>query len=466
MFKVVELLKATDGRLINKGAADKVDSISIDSRAVKENHAFVAIKGNNFDGHDFVGEAIKNGASCVILQLDYDNLSAKGKIKEWSRCFNNVTFIGVEDTIKALGSIACFHRMRFRIPVIAVTGSNGKTTTKDMAAWILSAKFNVLKTDGTRNNYIGVALSTLNIRNSHTAAVLELGTNHAGEISYLCSICRPTIGLITNIGPSHLEYLRDLKGVFREKYSLIENLDAPYIAVLNADDKALRIEALKKGNSKVFVLTFGLKQKADFRAEPTKIINGKLIFSSNKHKFSIRTIGRHNVYNALAAVSIARILGMEYEDIITRASSFIFPQGRLNVVNSDCATVIDDTYNSNPSSLNQALNALADFKTKGRRIVVMGDMLELGDGQEGFHKRAGKDAAGVCDVLVTVGKLSRLAAKTAEACGFDTKNIFSCESSSQAKVILENEISPKKEDVVLLKGSRRMKMEEILNKKV
>ena len=466
MFKVSELLKATKGKLINGPRDIIVKGISIDSRTIKKNEAFVAVKGPNFNGHDFINQAIKKEASCIIKAQ-----SVKRKVQ------NEITLIEVKDTQKALGDIAHFMRKKFNIPVIAVTGSNGKTTTKEMIAWVLSKKFKVLKNEGTKNNQIGLPLALFNLNYKYDIAVLELGTNHFGEIEYLARLCLPNIGIIANIGPAHLEYLGNLKGVLREKYALIENLEKPRLAILNADDTLLKRQVLKK-IKKPFIIGFGIKNQCDFFAASIKSCGEKLEFLVNpvrnnnskskisngvnrKYKFTLNTPGYYNIYNALAAITVARIFGMEYKDIALRLADFNFPEGRLKVITLNKIRFIDDTYNSNPFSLRQALEALDNFRTKGRKIFVMGDMLELGRQRELFHYQAGNQVAKVCDAFITVGKLSKLAADSAKTFGFDIKNIFTCESCQEARNILFNKLSPKQDDVVLVKGSRLMKMEEV-----
>jgi len=451
MFTVNELLKATKGKLIYGKKSANAVNISIDSRQIKPAEAFIAIKGDNFDGHDFIGEAIKRKASVVIAQSYFKSGSSQERI----------VFIQVKDTIKALGDIARFNRDKFNIPVIAVTGSNGKTTTKEMAWWVLSKEFNVLKNPGTKNNHIGLPLALINLSSSHDMAVLELGTNHFKEINYLTEVCKPNIGVITNIGPSHLEHFHNLSGVFKEKFSLIGGLKKPHISILNSDDRFFRKEVLKKSKNGIF-FGFGIKNKSDFSASDIKVKAGKVAFLVNKkYEFTLNTVGYYNVYNALAAISIARLFGMEYPDMALRLSTFSFPQSRLNFIELNEVKFIDDTYNSNPNSLNQALDALGKIDTAGRKIFVMGDMLELGALKKTFHRQAGRKASKVCDVLITVGCLSRIAAEVAKDCGFDTKNIFSCDSSLQAREILFKEVFPVSDDIVLVKGSRSMKMEEV-----
>lgn len=450
MFKVTELLAATKGRLISGSKEAKVDAISIDSRTLQPKEAFIAIKGSNFDGHNFINEAIKKGACCIIKQTG-DTPWLIGK----------VAVIEVRDTAKALGDIARFWREKFPIPLIAVTGSNGKTTTKEMLAWVLSQRFKVLKNEGTKNNQIGLPLTLLKLNLNDDIAVLEVGTNHFGEVRYLAKICLPNIAVINNIGPAHLEYLRNLKGVFQEKCALIEELKKPYLAVLNSDDSLLRRQVSKR-TKRPFIISFGIKNKSDFFASDVNILNSRIEFLVNaKYKFRLKTAGYYNVYNALVAISVARIFGLEYPDIVKRLATFKFPSRRLNFITLNKIKFIDDTYNSNPLSLKQALDALANFRTKGRKIFVMGDMLELGREEKLLHAQMGSKIGEACDTFITVGKLAKLAAEKAVSCGFNTKNIFTCESTTQARDILFKQISPTFNDVVLVKGSRAMKMEEV-----
>ncbi len=449
MLKVSELLKATQGKLLSGSAHTIIKGIAIDSRLIKPGEAFIAIKGDKFDGHKFIDEAIKKGARVVISQTRGREIPEA------------VGFIKVKDTTQALGDIAKFYREKFSLPVICVTGSNGKTTTKDMIAWILAKKFKVLKNIGTQNNHIGLPMTLLKLDSSYKAVVLEAGTNHPGEIEYLTRIAQPTIGIITTIGPSHLEHLKSVANIFKEKVSLLKYLKRPYFAILNADDSLLKKVVLRK-SKKSFIFSFGIKQKADVAASNVKIINGGINFIVNdKYSFRLRTLGRHNISNSLAAIFTSRILGIDYKDISRRLKSFDFPQGRLKVLEMDKIKFIDDTYNSNPLSLKHALDVLADLETKGRKIFVMGDMLELGLQAELFHHQAGEILADICDTLVTVGKLSGLAAKSAKSLGFNAANIFNCADALQAREILFKHIAPKAGDIVLVKGSRSMKMEGV-----
>jgi len=456
MFKVQELIKATRGKLISGNVNLGIKGISIDSRTIRRQELFIAIKGNKYDGHSFIEEAISKGASCIIREAQNVARCPLSAARE-------VVLIETRDTIRALGDIARFKRQKFDIPIIAVTGSNGKTTAKEMIAGVLSRKFKVLKNEGTQNNQIGLPLTLINLKKSHDIAVLEIGTNHFGEVRYLAEIAQPNIGMITNIGPAHLGYFRSLRGVFREKYSLASCLKNPKIAILNADDSLLR-EQTAKFKKKPAIFSFGIKQRADFLASDIKILNRKISFSLKSHKFRLNTLGYHNIYNALAVIAAARILGMGYNEIASGLSSFEFPQSRLCLRELNNTKIIDDTYNSNPSSLRHALDSLNNFSNRGRKIMVMGDMLELGRKEGVFHRQAGSQVAEICDAFITVGKLSRLAAQAAKVSGLDMKNIYTCRTTEEARDILFNKISPDPEDIVLVKGSRAMRMEEVFKR--
>lgn len=449
MFKVNELLKATPGVLLSGNLTLEVRGVSIDSRKTKEGDLFIAIKGSRFDGHDFIAQAIRKGARAVIsaktIKADMD-----------------IAIILVKDTIKALGDIAHFHRQRFSVPIISITGSNGKTTAKDMVSFVLESEFNVLKNEGTQNNQIGLPLTLLRLNKDHDVVVLEMGTNHFGEIRRLSQIACANIGVILNIGPSHLEFLDNLKAVFREKYDLIENLTFPYIAILNKDDRFLNVP-LKKNKDK-FLISFGIENKSDFRASDIKLHGDRLVFKLNKHNFRLNTLGPFNVYNALASIVIARLFGLDYSTITSRVLRFKFPQGRLNIKRIDRKTFIDDTYNSNPASLSGALDVLKNIKTKARKIVVLGDMLELGPLSRKFHLQAGKQIYKICDIIITAGTLSKSAAWAAERHGFDRDSIFICDSAEEAARTLHNIVRPSGKDIILVKGSRLMRMEEVFKK--
>lgn len=452
MFTVAQLLASTQGRLISGRKNCRATGISIDTRTLKQGEAFIALKGTNFDGHDFLREAAVKGAGVLIVQQQECRAQLKGY---------RGAVIKVRDTIVALGRIAHFHRRRFSIPVIAVTGSNGKTTTKELIAGILQKRLRVLKNEGTKNNHIGLPMALLGLRGDHQVAVVEAGTNHFGEVEYLAKICQPTIAVITTIGPAHLAYLKNLTGVFREKYSLLTHLRPPHLAVLNADDRFLA-KVIRGKSRRPVAIGFGTLRRCEFRATGISQVGNQLQFTVNTlYQCRLNGLGMHNVYNALAAIAVSRLLGMTYEDICSQLAGCVLPTGRMQLIEVNRIKVIDDTYNANPLSLAGALETLERFKTTGRKIFIMGDMCELGSNEQQFHLQAGRLAAGACDVLVTVGDYARLAAQAARARGFDPACLYSCSSTAEARQVLFESLRPTDSDVILVKGSRAMRMEEV-----
>ena len=451
MFSIDEIIQATNGQLVQGRRTDKLAGISTDSRRLKANQGFLALRGKNFNGHDFISQALKLKARCLIVE----------KIPKLS-VSRLVAVIKVKNTTLALGDLARFQRQKINLPVIAVTGSNGKTTAKEMIAWVLSADERVLKNEGTKNNQIGLPQTLVSLTRKDKFAVVEIGTNHFGEVDYLAKIARPNIGVITNVGPSHLEFLKDLKGVAQEKGALLDSLEAPAIALLNADDKAFNslTRRLIKGQR---YFSFGINKKSDFCASEIKLKNAGIEFKVNsKFNFRLSTLGKHNIYNALVSIAIGRIFGLSYLAMRARLAKFKFPQGRLNFIKFKGLRFIDDTYNSNPFSLNAALLTLGQADCKGRRILVMGDMLELGKQKELLHRQIAWSITNTCDRLITVGRLARITANAVRKSGFPAKHIFCCANALAAKDLLFKKILPQIDDLILVKGSRSMKMEKVL----
>ncbi|HNX81644.1 MAG TPA: UDP-N-acetylmuramoyl-tripeptide--D-alanyl-D-alanine ligase [Candidatus Omnitrophota bacterium] len=451
MAAVSELVKAARGVLVCGNKDALTGALSIDSRTVAPGDTFLAVKGDSFDGHDYIAQAVAKGAACVIKSANCIRYRKEA-----------YPVIEVKDTVKALGDIARYNRRKINIPIIAITGSSGKTTAKEMVAAVLSKKYRCLKNEGTKNNHIGLPLTLARVSRDYDLAVVEIGTNHFGEVAYLADICEPNVGVIVNIGPAHLEHFGSIEGVFKEKYTLIEKLQKPAIAVLNADDNFLRSRIMKKVK-KPFTVSFGIHTPSDVYATDVTYQAGRLAFRVNgKSSYSLNTLGYHHLYNALIAVSLGRVFGVEHADIAASLAAFEFPRGRFRVVEVNKVTYIDDTYNANPLSLGQALNALGNYGVKGRKVFVMGDMLELGKYKESYHFEAGRKVAETCDIFIAVGKLAKLAAETCCNYGFGANNIFVCDTSIQAREILRTTVIPREEDIVLVKGSRSMKMEEVL----
>ena len=447
-MKISEIIKVTRGSLISGCPETDIDpaGISIDSRTIGAGQFFIPMKGNNFNGEEFIEAAFKNGATGTFT-TQYTIRNTR---------YNRV-IIQVKDTIDALQRLARYNRMKFRAPVIGVTGSNGKTTVKDMIAKVLSSKFNVLKNEGTKNNHIGVPLTLLKLNDSHDMCVVEMGTSHSGEIRLLAGIARPTVAVITNIGPSHLEFLKDLKGVFAAKREILEILDRGSLVVINGDD-----EYLSTIKSKVFkVMRFGFNVANDFQASGVSADRAGIKFTLNdRSPLTLNLIGAHNVYNALAAVAVAYNFDISYLAAKKALSEYSPADMRLNARHVGDVTVIDDAYNSNPLSMKSAIEALTEYPAKGRWIVSA-DMLELGQREIEFHSMVGEAIArSGFSGLITFGDLSRHTSLRALECGMDKNRVWHCSDRIEIADILNRSMD--KGDAVLVKGSRAMRMEEVI----
>ena len=450
MFTVKDALTSTKGRLLSGNENDMLTGVSTDTRRLKGGELFVAIKGQRFDGHNFILDAVSKGAGCVLIQ--------EGCITSANFKLPDLSFISVANSIMALGEIAHFHRSRFNIPLIGVTGSNGKTTTKEMIAAILSKKLNILKNYGTENNHIGVPLTLMRLNSKHKIAILEMGTNHLGEIKRLSRIASPTMALITNIGPSHLEYLKDIDTVLKAKCEILEYLPKDAKLVINADDELLKG---LKGDFKI--IRFGLSKGCDFYADKVSIEPDGISFRLNgKWEVNLGLLGRQNIYNALGAIAASWDCGVSIDEVKEALREFRVPNMRMEVKRIGDIKVINDSYNSNPLSMRQAIEVLKDMTTKGRKILVAGDMLELGSFSGRFHHLVGRQAAesGI-DLIVAVGKLAEHVAKGAQEAGMSQKKIRMCNLTKEAGEAVIDLI--KKGDTILVKGSRAMKMEQIVH---
>ncbi len=452
MFTIKEILKATGGALISGGLRTKVAGISIDSRQILPGELFVAIKGKNFDGHDFVSEALRKGAAGAVI--------SKGSTVSAAPSAHEQVIVQVNETVKALGDLAHLHRERFELPMIGITGSNGKTTTKDMVASILARRYTTIKSEASFNNFIGTPLTLFKLTDQHQICVVELGTSRLGEIKRLSQIVEPSCGVITNVGPSHLEFFGDIDTVYRAKVELLEVLGKDGVAILNGDDQKLLRLARYFG---IKPITFGVGRSCDFRASHISCQTDGLNFRLNGiYPIELRLLGRHNVYNALASIAIVSTLGVDCDLVREALLTFRPPRGRMEVSEVNGIRIIDDTYNSNPQSLGCAIETLSRLSSPGRKILVSGDMLEQGVGARLRHFRMGQKAAGAgIDLLVTVGQLSRDTARGALRYGMSEAEIFEFNSKEKAvRWLLE---TVEEGDTMLIKGSRATRMEQIIN---
>jgi UDP-N-acetylmuramoyl-tripeptide--D-alanyl-D-alanine ligase len=446
MFKVTEILEATKGILMQGPVNLRVGSVCIDSRTVKKGEVFIAVKGDVFDGHDFIDSVIAKGVRVLVVHRPI-------KVKD-----PGISVILVPNTTRALGDIARFHRSRFKIPVIALTGSAGKTTTKEMIAAVLSRKYKVLKNEGTQNNHIGVPLTLLKLRPAHRIAVLECGTNQPGDIVWLADVARPNLAIFTNIGESHLEKLRSVGGVFKEKWALTSFMGAKDTVMVNADDEFLARQYRRKNIFKV--MAFGVKAGAPWKASHIHIRSGRFLdFQARGKTFELNSCGVNNAYNALSAVCCGVFYKVPLNSIARALRSFEFSQGRGQIVRLGKGWLINDTYNANPVSMRSALQTLQAIETQGQRIFVAADMLELGTRSRALHQALGRAiGASKTGVLITVGRLAGLMAKEAKRRN-KKMQVFACTDVESAQKCLAKVFH--NGDAVLIKGSRRMRMEQV-----
>lgn len=433
--EVAEILSA---ELVGKNV--QVKGISTDTRTIKGGELFIALKGPNFDGHNFVNVAIENGAvACLVMQ----SVEAENQV---------IT----KDTHSALGLLAKAWRQRFKKTVIAITGSNGKTTVKEMIASIFKQQLSVMATHGNLNNDIGVPLTLFRLNDSYDAAVIEMGANHPGEIKYLTNLALPDIAVLTNVGAAHLEGFGSIENTAKAKGEIFQGLSEKGYAIINADDAFS--EYFKDITTQYNVLSFGIKNNADVMCEWKVTQDGSLLkvtTPSGDCEINLKLLGRHNVMNALAAIAASIAAKIPMQQIVSGLEELKPVNGRLQIKNGiNNSRVIDDTYNANPTSLHAALNVLHDFS--GKRFLALGDMGELGAHAEELHVDAGIYAkqTGV-DSLYSVGKLAK---KAAIEFG---KNGFIYDKHEDMINALRNELN---QDVTLLvKGSRSMHMETVVD---
>ena len=437
-------MKATGGRFLQGDPEGAFCGISTDTRSLGEGELYIALRGKRFDGHDFSEEAVRRGASGVLISKEGLSLPKRGRV------------VRVADTLEALGAIAAYHRRKFSIPVVAVTGSNGKTTTKEMIAHILSGRGAVLKNEGTKNNRIGVPLTLLGLEEDDRFAVLELGMSEKGEIGALSRMARPTVGVITNIGAAHLAFLKDLETVYACKVEILEGLERGGTLVLNGMDPYLK-KTVSPAHALVFFGT-GTSFSASDIQERGEAISFRL---NDRLEGSLPLIGEHQVQNALAAIAATHLLGVEPSFALKQLGHFKGLNGRMTLRRIQGIDFIDDTYNANPESSARALESLRKRATKGRRIFVLGDMLELGEGSRHYHAAfAEKVASSKIDFFVTVGEFSRAAHDRASSLGMNSHRTAHFLTTAEAAEFLARTV--RDGDCVLVKGSRGMRMEEVL----
>lgn len=448
MIKASELCQVTEGSAICPYDDFFIKSISTDTRKIKKGDVFFALKGEHFDGHDFCEQARQNGASILVVE------------KLPSPFPENIVVVKVKDTLKAYQELAVYYRMQFNIPVIAVTGSTGKTTTKDIIAAALGSSMKVLKSYANFNNEIGVPATLFQLNSSYQAVVLEMGMRGLGQIKELAQIARPTIGVVTNVGKTHIELLQSVENIAKAKQELIDELPEKSTAILNCDDKYVeQMASAAKGE----VIFYGFSDKAQIRAENARQEEKGIVFTcldsinNNSYEVFVPVLGMHNVYNTLCAISVATVLGIEKDAVLAGLQNVEFSAMRQNIEQIYGMTFVDDTYNANPDSMRAALELLSNLPGK-RKIAVLGDMLELGEIANEEHAELGRivSETGV-NVLITVGSKSYHTSAKAAELGVRTWHFATHKLALETIVPLISE-----GDTILFKASRGIHMDELL----
>ena len=452
-LKVEDILKVTNGKLIIGNEKLECENFSKDTRSIQKGDTYIAIKGEKFDGNIFWKEAFKNGADCIIIQ---DIEFSDEELKE----FENKTIIKVEDTMQALYKIASYKREINNIPVVAITGSVGKTSTKDMISSVVSQKYKTLKTIGNNNNNIGLPFTILRLKDEEIM-ILEMGMNHFGEIHLLSNIAKPNICVITNIGTSHIGNLGSKENILKAKLEILDGADNPTI-IINNDDKLLHKWYLEnKDNRKI--ITYGIENKSDIMAKDMILDQEESRYKCNidgkEIDVEVPIAGRHFVLNSLCATTVGITLNIDINKIITGIKNVELTKKRMDIKEINGIKVINDAYNASPEAMKASLNYLSSFKNN-RKIAVLGDMFELGKYSEKLHKLVGEY---VCenniDILVCVGENAKLIADEALKKGMKKEKVFYLKEKDKALELLRK--ITKTGDVVLFKASNGMKFYEL-----
>ena len=455
IFSLEDVLKATAGILVSGKQENTFYGISTDSRQVSKGNLFIALKGEKFDGHDFVRKALDQGAASILMQ-DEEKINQALVDKA-------IAVIKVADTLTALGDLAHEWRKRFSIPVIGLTGSSGKTTTKEMMAAVIGRKKNILKTEGNLNNLIGLPQTIFRLTGEHELVILEMGTNTRGEIKRLTQIAAPDIGLITNVGPAHLAGFGSMDVVRDEKSDLFLNMSPSGIAIINLDDKAVTTAAERWNGRRI---TFSMSPNADVTVKDierngVKGVRFNLVIGGSTQKVEMKIAGLHHVHNAMAAAAAAIAVGIDQKTIAEGLAAFRPFSGRMEMIRlHNGAFLLDDSYNANPASVREALMTLKDLKAHHNGYVFLGDMLELGTEAGEMHRKIGMLIATIgVNALFLQGDFAEVTASGAKEGGLSPENIFFLSDEEKGIDYLREHL--KKGDWIMVKGSRRMKMEKI-----
>ena len=442
-----EIVKATKGKLLLNNNKE-VEYISTSSKDIKENTLFIPIKGEKYDGHAFLEDAYNNG--CRIFLIDKNHEFYK----------KDISLIEVNDTLLALGSLARFYLDKFNVDLIGVTGSVGKTSTRDIIYSVLNEKYKTLKNELNYNNEIGIPKTLFNLDYSYDKAVIEMGLSKKGDISFLKTIAPLKHAVISNIGLSHIANFENQEGIFHAKMEIAEHFNKENTLIVNGDDKFLK--TLKDKELPYNLLTYGFDKDNTIYCVSYEIVNGKINFKVNfKNKiydYTIPSIAKHNIYNAMSAILIGNLYNLTYEEIKKGLESVSFTEGRLTIINKKDITIINDCYNASLDSIKSALNVLSTFKT--RKVAILGDVLETGSYEEEIHKNIGKSIIGNTDILILVGNSIKYTYDEVIKNNFNKDNIYVFNTYEDVIKNIDNII--KKGDTILLKASHGIKLSNVV----
>ena len=442
---ISDVLRVCNGKMYRGNENIELENFSKDTRTIGSGEVYVGIKGENFDGNKYFKEAINKGAiACILDNIDEDEI----------KNYDNI--ILVDNSIKALQEIAKYKRSLYDIPVIAVTGSVGKTSTKDIIYSVLSTKYNVLKTEGNNNNHIGLPLTILKLK-EHDALVVEMGMNHFGEISLLSNIAKPTIAVITNIGTSHIGNLGSRENILKAKLEILDGMSKNGLIIVNNDNDLLH-KWQKENCTKYNIQTYGIENESDYLAYDINIEENVSTYFINGKKVTLNLPGKVFTYNSLCAIAVGNNLKISLDDMIKGLENVSLTKKRMEIIEKDGIKIINDAYNSSYDSLKASIEYLNKVSGK-RKIAVLGDMLELGDYSKDLHEKVSNVLyENKIDILITVGKYASYMANKAVELGLT--EVYKCMNNQEAIDKVKNLM--KGGDVILVKASNSMRFDEIV----
>jgi len=445
IFQIAELAEAA---VSSRDGNALIERISTDSRTIKRGELFVALRGENFDGHNFVESVAKTGAVGAIVDLNWTRKNPA-----------NFTLIRVEDTLRAYQNLAAHYRKSLPLKVLAVTGSNGKTSTKDFAAAVLARRFRVTKTQGNFNNHVGLPRTMLEATSQDEVAVWEIGMNHPGEVAMLAKLSAPDTAIITNIGVAHIEFMGSREAIAAEKGALAEAVGAEGTVILNADDPFSEGIAARTSAKVIFAGTTGGTVRASEITQSATGTNFTILEGAHRCRAQLPVPGLHMVQNALLAVAAGRVFGLSLEDCAAGLAAAPLTKARLQIKEIGGVQFIDDSYNANPDSMKAALRTLVELDADGKRIAVLGEMRELGEESARDHREVGETAAELgVDQLIAIGDMAAAIAEAARNAGLPNTSVV--RSTSEAAQLLGEIAAPG--DLILVKGSRAARTEQVI----